>query len=135
MFLRLLGRGSPYSIHRYLSNKHDMTVLVRGARVLGAITRTQPLSDMLDPTGLTDNVGGLLNHDLASKSDAELETLIRERVETIYHPTSTARMAPREDGGVLDPFLRVYGVTGLRVVDASAFPTIPSAHPVSSFPS
>lgn len=75
---------------------------------------------------------GLLNHDLASKSHAELEALIRERVETLYHPACTARMAPREDGGVIDPFLRVYGVEGLRVCDASVFPTITSGHTVSA---
>jgi choline dehydrogenase len=44
-------------------------------------------------------------------------------VNTLYHPTSTARMARREDGGVVDEELRVYGVRGLRVVDASVFPT------------
>ena len=102
--------------------------------MLGAIMNTKPLSDMLDPTGLTDTADGLLNHDLASKSDAELEALIRDRVETIYHPTSTTRMAPLEDGGVVNPFLKVYGIEGLRVVDASVFPTIVSGHPVSASP-
>ncbi len=43
-----------------------------------------------------------------------------------------ARMAPRAEGGVVDPALRVYGVQGLRVVDASVFPTIVSGHTVSS---
>ena len=118
-------------LHRYLSSKHDLAVLVRGARVLGAIMHTEPLSDILDPTGLIDTADGLLNHDLASKSDAELEALIRDRVETLYHPSSTARMAPLEDGGVVDPFLKVYCVDGLRIVDASVFPTIVSGHPVS----
>jgi choline dehydrogenase len=42
----------------------------------------------------------------------------------MYHPTSTAAMGPADDD-VCDPALRVRGVTGLRVVDASAFPTVP----------
>lgn len=42
----------------------------------------------------------------------------------IYHPTSTARMGS-EATGVVDEQLRVHGVTGLRVVDASVFPSIP----------
>jgi len=49
-------------------------------------------------------------------------------VETIYHPTSTCKMAKKEDGGVVDARLRVYGVEGLRVCDASIFPNIVSGH-------
>ena len=86
--------------------------------------------DELNP----EESAGLLNHDLATKSDSELEALIRGRVETLYHPACTARMAPREDGGVVNPFLRVYDVEGLRVCDASIFPTIISGHTVSTLP-
>jgi len=46
----------------------------------------------------------------------------------VYHPTSTCRMAPLEQGGVVDAELRVYGVEGLRVCDASVFPEIVSGH-------
>ncbi|KZT65400.1 GMC oxidoreductase [Daedalea quercina L-15889] len=120
----------PFIDPQYLSTGHDVDVLVRGARLLGAILRQSPLVDMIDPSGSTDTTG-LLNHDLASKSDAEIEALIRDRIETIYHPSCTARMAPLEDGGVVDPFLRVYGVEGLRVCDASVFPTITSGHTAS----
>lgn len=58
---------------------------------------------------------------------------MRERVETLYHPTSTCRMAPLEEGGVVDAKLRVYGVSGLRVCDASIFPEIISGHTVRTF--
>jgi choline dehydrogenase-like flavoprotein len=56
-------------------------------------------------------------------SPAEIEAELRRDTELIYHPTSTARMGS-EETGVVDPDLRVHGVTGLRVVDASVFPTI-----------
>ncbi|KZT67962.1 GMC oxidoreductase [Daedalea quercina L-15889] len=115
---------------QYLTTRHDVEVLIRSARLLGAILHQSPLADMVDPSGYPDPTG-LLNHDLASKSDSEIETLIRNRAETIYHPTCTARMAPLEDGGVVDPYLRVYGVNGLRVCDASIFPTITSGHTAS----
>lgn len=69
--------------------------------------------------------------DLRGLSDAELETQVRVRVKTLYHPVSTCRMAPLEEGGVVDPFLRVYGVENLRVADASIFTNIPSGHTVS----
>ena len=57
-------------------------------------------------------------------SRADLIDSLRRETELIYHPTSTARMGSEGDA-VVDPELRVYGVTGLRVVDASVFPTVP----------
>ena len=69
-----------------------------------------------------------LDHETHLRSDADIEALVRERVETVYHPTSTCRMAPEAEGGVVDDELRVYGVEGLRVADASIFPTIPATH-------
>ena len=51
----------------------------------------------------------------------------------MYHPTSTCRMAPIDQGGVVDSKLKVYGVDGLRVCDASIFPSIVSGHTVRFF--
>jgi choline dehydrogenase len=64
----------------------------------------------------------------AGESDAELDAFIKERAITTFHYSSTCRMAPREEGGVVDDELRVYGVEGLRIADASVFPTIPACH-------
>lgn len=47
---------------------------------------------------------------------------------TSFHPCGTTKMAPRDNGGVVDHHLRVYGTKHLRVVDASIFPTIPSGN-------
>ncbi|KAJ7285268.1 hypothetical protein C8J57DRAFT_1671770 [Mycena rebaudengoi] len=66
--------------------------------------------------------------DHAAKTDEEVWELVKERVETVYHPTSTCRMAPAEENGVVDSKLRVYGIKGLRVCDASIFPWIVSGH-------
>ena len=89
---------------------------------------TEPLASLVDHT--MDDASHL-HHKLSKKSDEELEKLILKRAETLYHPCCTARMAPLEDGGVLDPQLRVHGIAGLRVADASSFPTIVSGHTVS----
>jgi choline dehydrogenase len=49
-------------------------------------------------------------------------------VGSYYHPAGTCRMGTGA-GTVTDPWLRVHGVTGLRVADASVMPAIPNAHP------
>ena len=55
--------------------------------------------------------------------DAGLVEFIRAKAETIYHPIGTCRMG-RDDASVVDPQLRVRGVEGLRVIDASVMPTL-----------
>jgi choline dehydrogenase-like flavoprotein len=55
--------------------------------------------------------------------DAELMQHIRQRADTIYHPVGTCRMGT-DDGAVVDARLRVRGMEGLRVVDASVMPTL-----------
>lgn len=64
------------------------------------------------------------------KSDADIEAAMRESVlsPSFDHPVGTAAMMPRELGGVVDNELRVYGVDGLWVVDASVMPLLPAAH-------
>ncbi|GBE87857.1 Dehydrogenase patE [Sparassis crispa] len=112
----------------YLSTRHDVALLARAARLLARIAYTEPLAGMLDPTGEAEPA---FNHKLLALDDAALEELVRARVETLYHPACTARMAPAADGGVVDPFLRVHGIPNLRVADASVFPTIVAGHTMS----
>lgn len=56
-------------------------------------------------------------------TDAEWESHIRTRADTIYHPVGTCKMST-DPMAVVDPELRVHGVEGLRVVDASVMPTL-----------
>ena len=63
----------------------------------------------------------------APKSEADLIAFVRDRAETVYHPVGTCRMG-KDDDAVVDPELRVRGVEGLRVVDASVMPTLPSGN-------
>ncbi|KAI0049315.1 GMC oxidoreductase [Auriscalpium vulgare] len=63
-------------------------------------------------------------------TDAQLEAYARKFSTTVWHPTSTASMtSTSSSAGVLNPDLTVKGTIGLRVVDASAFPFVPAAHP------
>ena len=59
----------------------------------------------------------------AGDSDEEIMDFVRRAGQTVYHPTSTCAI-----GSVVDPELRVYGVDGLRVADASVMPTITRAN-------
>ncbi len=61
------------------------------------------------------------------RNDADLVDFVRQRSETVYHPVGTCRMGS-DDGAVVDPQLRINGVTGLRVVDASVMPDLPGGN-------
>ncbi|KAH6645708.1 GMC oxidoreductase-domain-containing protein [Truncatella angustata] len=65
---------------------------------------------------------------LISENHTVLEHLVKCMVGTGFHPCGTAAMLPRENGGVVDVDLKVYGVRNLRVIDSSIIPLIPSAH-------
>lgn len=99
-------------------------------RLCHKIAQQDPINSLLDHESDRPD----LDHRLHLKSDAELEEIVRERVETVYHPTSSCRMAPIDQGGVVDSELKVYGVDGLRVCDASIFPSIISGHTARFFP-
>lgn len=60
--------------------------------------------------------------------DETLLTYIKSTLLPVWHASGTARMLPESDGGVVDTRLRVYGVLGLRIVDASIIPLIPDQH-------
>ncbi|KAF5319570.1 hypothetical protein D9619_008592 [Psilocybe cf. subviscida] len=78
-------------------------------------------------TGLIAGRFGALG---AAQTDEHIAVAARDSVASIFHPTSTACMSPKgASWGVLDPDLRVKGVSGLRVVDASVFPNIFACHP------
>jgi choline dehydrogenase len=115
-----------HHIYSYLSTEHDLTVLERGMTILTRVMHTSPLADIIDHTASDKRLG----HWLPTANPAELRAYMRNHLETLYHPTSTARMAPFSDGGVVDARLRVHGVQSLRVVDASVFPKIVSGHTV-----
>jgi choline dehydrogenase len=104
-------------------------VLVRAVRLLDKIGHTAPLASLIDPAG---DARPDLHHGIGALSDEELAAFVREHIETLYHPACTCRMAPLEDGGVVDPLLRVHGIPNLRVADASVFPSLNAGHTVRS---
>ena len=106
-----------------------MDVLARGFDLAIRTTRTQTLQPLLAPAVTSSSDPTLLTVDNNISLDRDLlRKAVRERMETLYHPTSTCRMAPLEQKGVVDARLRVHGIEGLRVVDASVFPSIVAGH-------
>lgn len=112
--------GKPAIDPRFLGTPFDLAATKAAAKYLRKIGTTAPFKDVwvqeFDPGSSTD-------------TDAEWEQYVKDNVYTLYHPVGTCAMLPRKDGGVVDPRLRVYGVRGLRIVDASVIPMIVSAHP------
>jgi choline dehydrogenase-like flavoprotein len=91
---------------------------VRGFKLMRHIL-TQP--------ALARHGGRELPAPAAAQSDEEIARFIRERSDTIYHPVGSCRMGPGEHD-VVDARLRVKGLAGLRVVDASVMPRIVSGN-------
>lgn len=101
----------------YLSAPGDMERLVRGVRIVHRILAAPPLA----------RYGGRLLHGTGEEDEAGLRALIRAHADTIYHPVGTCRMGA-DAASVVDPALRVRGVAGLRVADASIMPTLVSGN-------
>ena len=64
----------------------------------------------------------------AVESDEEILRWIRDNSQTAYHPIGTCRMGPAGPKTVVDERLKVHGLEGLRIADASIFPTMPSGN-------
>jgi choline dehydrogenase len=111
--------AAPVIRANYLQEQSDVDALVRGvhlARWFGEADAYAPLraDEILPGPGV--------------KSDADLAAFVRRDADTIYHPAGTCRMGPQNDTmAVVDATLKVRGVDGLRVADASIMPEVVNA--------
>ena len=111
----------------YFAHPQDMKVLVEGMKICIAMSKTRAFRKYGGRMWTKRKMPGCEKFKMWS--DEYLECLARHYTSTIYHHSGSAKMGPPSDpGAVVDPRLRVYGVTGLRVVDASIMPTIPSGN-------
>jgi choline dehydrogenase len=110
--------AKPRVLFNCLSEPEDFATLRRGIRAAREIYATKPQSEL---------VAAELAPGIALQSDAELDAYLRASAGVTQHPVGTCSMAPGPDG-VVDSELRVHGVEGLRVIDASIMPTVPGGN-------
>jgi choline dehydrogenase-like flavoprotein len=104
---------------RYFSHPLDLELHGRHTQWLETIAATEPMALLLKKNGRRIHAEKPV-HDLETAKQIVEETFISH-----YHVTSTCSMLPKDLGGVVDERLLVYGVSNLRIVDASIFPMIP----------
>ncbi|XP_018787189.1 PREDICTED: glucose dehydrogenase [FAD, quinone] [Bactrocera latifrons] len=128
---RLELRSSDPRVHpriyaNYFDHPLDMAVLVEGVKFAHSLTQTAIMRRL----NATLNIFEWRNcPEVEYLSDAFWECIARFYSQTIYHPVGTCKMGVYDDPfAVVDPRLRVYGMRGLRVIDASIMPTIPTGN-------
>ena len=111
--------------YRYLTEESDRRRLREGVRLAVAMLRTHALRPLVAAGGGLP--AGILDR------DADLDRWIRAHLTTAVHLSGTARMGPDADpGATVDQRLRVRGVAGLRLVDTSVLPQVPSRGPAAT---
>ncbi|MFW0768886.1 GMC family oxidoreductase [Arthrobacter koreensis] len=114
-------RDKPMVDPRYFTDPHDMRVMVYGIRKAREIVASPAMADW---------AGRELYPGPEVQTDEEITDYIRKTHNTVYHPAGTVRMGAPDDAlSPLDPQLRVKGVTGLRVADASVMPELTTVNP------
>jgi choline dehydrogenase-like flavoprotein len=108
-----MAESKPCVLSNFLTTEEDRAAFVHGVRVALEVAAQPVLQDVMrEPFSVP-----------ASDSDEDILAWGRRNCQPVYHPTSTCAI-----GEVVDPELRVYGIDGLRVVDASVMPTIPRSN-------
>jgi choline dehydrogenase len=109
-------KAHPLIDPNYLAERRDLDTLIAGVKMS---------REILAQSGMDPYRADELQPGAAARGDADIEKWIRAKCETIYHPVGSCKMGPSTDNmAVVDDKLMVYGVEGVRVVDASIMPTV-----------
>ena len=103
----------PKIVANAYSTNHDVAEMLDAVKFLRRIAAQPSMSQMIAQEMLPGP---------GCQSDDELIADFRKRSGTVYHPVATCRMGPDPARSVVDPRLRVHGISGLRIIDASVFP-------------
>ncbi|KAI0354311.1 GMC oxidoreductase [Trametes cingulata] len=124
----------------YLADESDLNILIKSVRFILHLARTPPLSEVLDlhPSSDKESIFWPGDADPEKLTDDEIKEFIKKAGQSALHPvslpsdshqTSSVRMGTDPTTSAVDTELRVHGLDGLRVVDASVFPDQVSGHP------
>ena len=102
----------------YLSTEADCRTMIEGVKLARRLAQTSALGELIASEYRPGD---------AARSDDEILEFVRNYGATIFHPVGTCRMGS-DDAAVVDPHLKVRGVSGLRVADASIMPTLVSGN-------
>jgi choline dehydrogenase len=106
--------------HAHLTDPADLDALCDGVELVNRLVATPPLAAAVEP---------LPGRALPWRDRDDLRSQVQANAATTFHPCGTCRMGPEADSAaVVDHEGRVHGIAGLRVADASIFPTIPRAN-------
>ena len=97
----------------FLGDDRDVEDLVKGFKLTRQLMQDPVLAEMYKEDLFTSNV----------KTDEDIREILRNRVDTVYHPVGSCKMGI-DEMAVVDPELRVYGIQNLRVIDASIMPSV-----------
>jgi choline dehydrogenase len=106
-------RDYPKIVANALSTDEDVVEMLDAVKFVRRIASMPAMAEIIEEEVLPGP---------SITSDADLIQDFRKRSGTVYHPVSTCRMGPDPSHSVVDPRLRVHGIAGLRVIDASIFP-------------
>jgi choline dehydrogenase len=112
-------REAPHIEPNYLATDKDAQDAVSGGQLVQAIARTRAFRELIREP---------IEPALETMSPADILEDFRARAATVYHPVGTCRMGRSPAESVVDARLKVHGIEGLRVVDASVFPSVTSAN-------
>jgi choline dehydrogenase len=108
-------REAPKIEPNYLAHEDEVQDLLEGVKLIRKLAQTSQLQAItLDE----------MRPGIECKTDAQLIEDIRNNADTVFHPCGTCRMGPDPQNNVVDSNLKVHGLEGLRVVDASIFPNV-----------
>ena len=106
--------AAPLIDPNFFGDPADLETMVAGFKTTRRLMETPALRALQKKEMFTEGV----------RTDDDIRAVLRERVDTVYHPVGTCKMGVNDPMAVVDPKLKVYGLEGLRVVDASIMPTL-----------
>jgi choline dehydrogenase len=109
----------PFIVPNSLATQHDLDAMFAAAKLVRRLAATPAFQSVIEQE---------ITPGPAVQSATEIMADIAQRASTVFHPVSTCRMGTDPRQAVVDAHLRVHGIQGLRVIDASVFPTLTSGN-------